>query len=246
MKGLIRRSHLKGFTLIELLIVIAIIALLAAILFPVFARVRENARRATCQSNLKQIGLGVLQYVQDYDEVMPRIDDDQSPPYWTDNIFPYVKSYQVYKCPSDSRQFTPGPNSQASSISANALGRQNTSNLTHPWTSRTWTGSNSFILRLLPQIRFASTTLLAADGNDYAWSCNNIANTTCGAFSVNSAVEPPTFGEWSGRHLGTINTLWVDGHVKAVTLDTLSKSASYWAPPSGNRFTYFTVDADPD
>src|SRR5450755_3568353 len=60
-----------GFTLIELLVVIAIIAILAAILFPVFARARENAKRASCQSNLKQIGLGFLQYAQDYDETFP-------------------------------------------------------------------------------------------------------------------------------------------------------------------------------
>ncbi len=66
-----RSAHRRtkwGFTLIELLVVIAIIAILAAILFPVFARARENARRASCQSNLKQIGLGIFQYAQDYDE----------------------------------------------------------------------------------------------------------------------------------------------------------------------------------
>jgi prepilin-type N-terminal cleavage/methylation domain-containing protein len=62
-----------GFTLIELLVVIAIIAILAAILFPVFARARENARRASCQSNLKQIGLGFLMYAQDYDSVLPAL-----------------------------------------------------------------------------------------------------------------------------------------------------------------------------
>ena len=60
----------KGFTLIELLVVIAIIAILAAILFPVFARARENARKSTCQSNLKQIGLAAMQYTQDYDETL--------------------------------------------------------------------------------------------------------------------------------------------------------------------------------
>jgi prepilin-type N-terminal cleavage/methylation domain-containing protein len=67
-KSTLRKS---GFTLIELLVVLAIIAILAAILFPVFARARENARRASCQSNLKQIGLGIMQYSQDYDETLP-------------------------------------------------------------------------------------------------------------------------------------------------------------------------------
>ena len=64
-------SRKRAFTLIELLVVIAIIAILAAILFPVFARARENARRASCLSNLKQIGLGVMQYNQDYDGHYP-------------------------------------------------------------------------------------------------------------------------------------------------------------------------------
>jgi prepilin-type N-terminal cleavage/methylation domain-containing protein len=68
-----RRSD--GFTLIELLVVIAIIALLAAILFPVFARVREKGRQAVCLSNLKQLGMGVMMYIQDYDETFPFVLD---------------------------------------------------------------------------------------------------------------------------------------------------------------------------
>src|SRR5690349_17778848 len=98
------KSAKKGFTLIELLVVIAIIALLAAILFPVFARARENARKSSCQNQLKQIGLGILQYTQDYDETMPisfgggGTDALQ----WTQRTYGYIKSQQIFQCPSDS------------------------------------------------------------------------------------------------------------------------------------------------
>jgi prepilin-type N-terminal cleavage/methylation domain-containing protein/prepilin-type processing-associated H-X9-DG protein len=88
-----------GFTLIELLVVIAIIAILASILFPVFARARENARRSSCQSNLKQLGLGIMQYTQDYDEKYYSRGSNRG---WAGAIFPYVKSTQVFACPSDS------------------------------------------------------------------------------------------------------------------------------------------------
>src|SRR5690606_28544578 len=90
----VKKLESKGFTLIELLVVIAIIAILAAILFPVFARARENARRASCMSNEKQLALGLLMYTQDYDERLPDYHGGTAP-YFPDLIFPYVKSYQV-------------------------------------------------------------------------------------------------------------------------------------------------------
>jgi len=99
-----------GFTLIELLVVIAIIAILAAILFPVFAQAREKARQSTCLSNFKQIGLGMLMYAQDYDETYPpsRVarpagssDCVQKVITWKTATLPYVKNFEVYRCPSN-------------------------------------------------------------------------------------------------------------------------------------------------
>ena len=100
----------RAFTLIELLVVIAIIAILAAILFPVFARAREQARRTSCLSNMKQLNTSMLMYVQDYDETMPFANwrPDVAPwninqygSEWQNVIQPYAKNEQILRCPSD-------------------------------------------------------------------------------------------------------------------------------------------------
>ena len=119
----------SGFTLIELLVVIAIIAILAAILFPVFARARENARRASCMSNMRQIGLGFMQYSQDNDESFPLKGatgaNGKIPPCWLHSIQPYVKSYQVYKCPSDTKiEGEPALGVDYTSYGINAMARR--------------------------------------------------------------------------------------------------------------------------
>lgn len=98
------KAHKSAFTLIELLVVIAIIAILAAILFPVFSRARDNARRSSCQSNLKQMGLAFMQYSQDYDESLP-CGKKQGSEFrgngWAGQVAPYTKSIEVFRCPSD-------------------------------------------------------------------------------------------------------------------------------------------------
>jgi prepilin-type N-terminal cleavage/methylation domain-containing protein/prepilin-type processing-associated H-X9-DG protein len=95
----------RGFTLIELLVVIAIIAILAAILFPVFSRAREQARKAACLSNTKQIGQALAMYIQDWDETLPIWfypcrGGPRGALAWTEQLYPYVKNWQVFQCPS--------------------------------------------------------------------------------------------------------------------------------------------------
>jgi len=128
----------KAFTLIELLVVIAIIAILAAILFPVFATAREKARQTSCASNMKQLGLGAIQYVQDYDECYPQgstlalaIPGNDFYNYgmgWAGQVYPYLKSKGVFACPSDTVQsfnggadIQPGTNSLAGVPAAGAV-----------------------------------------------------------------------------------------------------------------------------
>ncbi len=201
-------SQAQGaFTLIELLVVIAIIAILAAILFPVFARARENARRSSCQSNLKQIGLGALQYSQDYDEkVLPlrwAYTGQTIMPFGA-LLQPYVKSTQIFKCPSNTTngimQGTGGSGGPAGipdipiSYAANA-GSGDPGDL-RPMVSL---DANPSTVSMASLNNVATTILITEQKNNpYADLYNN----------GNAA-------DLQG-HLGTTNFLFADGHVKSM------------------------------
>jgi prepilin-type N-terminal cleavage/methylation domain-containing protein/prepilin-type processing-associated H-X9-DG protein len=229
----------KAFTLIELLVVIAIIAILAAILFPVFGRARENARRSSCQSNLKQIGLGVLQYVQDYDERYPAggtfyykmMGTINVPQTWDLTIQPYLKSMQIITCPSDSatpmsdlptvgnvkRSYAYAnyirsvPGSGGANPATNSPGRIIAAipapSLTLLLGERIGSNaSGSLVLQPDSWSRFSTIDhmrVTAAEGNKNFYDDN----------STTTKNVPDGSG---GRHLGTNNILYADGHVKAM------------------------------
>jgi prepilin-type N-terminal cleavage/methylation domain-containing protein/prepilin-type processing-associated H-X9-DG protein len=192
----------KGFTLIELLVVIAIIGILSAILFPVFARARENARRSSCMSNMKQIGLGVMMYTQDYDEHVPACyanNSDDSFHTFADYIEPYTKNSQIYRCPSDSS------------------------------THKSSYGYNYFYLAphglseavSIAAMQKPSETVMLVDsdyGRDYIYSPVN--------WKMNSgSLGGNDWGWVAPRHLETVSALWADGHVKSQKVSALSGPA---------------------
>ena len=288
-------THKKSaFTLIELLVVIAIIAILAAILFPVFARARENARRSSCMSNLKQIGLGTLQYTQDYDEKLyphrfngtpnplmqanggsypagtlagtePGITGDATGKiFWISLLQPYIKSYQLFVCPSNPNGWVgAGPNNcNSAGCDGKGYGGQNSYGHNDllapadgfnggagplpiglaqiPAVSTTVAVTDATYYGVLPRLTTptpvtvsgtggTTTTAYAdANGSQYKSYWGNIGNNKW-SYNANTTQENEITG--TPRHMMTINTLYVDGHVKSVQYTKLVDDQCAWFVP---------------
>lgn len=233
-RGISRDYRNTGFTLIELLVVIAIIAILAAILFPVFARARENARRASCQSNLKQLGLSVMQYTQDYDEKYPYVEMGLSTDgmttgnflLWTDVVQPYMKSFQVIRCPSSTTNNAP----------ADPLGRPlvNDARLSYGATSGGW-GNYAWVHEpalgpptSIAQFTNVAETFFMGDRNDVTGT----SGATWGYYLSPSVANNSPYAVGT-LHLDGANMAFVDGHVKWMKRENVNATLNgttyyYW------------------
>jgi len=199
----------SGFTLIELLVVIAIIAILAAILFPVFARAREKARQSSCQSNLKQAGLAILMYVQDYDErLMYGWHIYSCSSTWEGMVMPYVANEQIFACPS-------GLNISGISGGGNY----------------SWVYDNMRMQKLAVISRRGSPSEYYLCGDtgprEYWWGNPedmSMMRADLGLDSSNQAAR-------ATRHNGQANMCFLDGHVKSLTEgDLLRRTGDYEVP----------------
>ncbi|MES2463055.1 MAG: DUF1559 domain-containing protein [Armatimonadota bacterium] len=238
------RASSAGFTLIELLVVIAIIAILAAILFPVFAQAREKARQASCLSNTKQLGLGIYQYIQDYDETLPMGGYNWlgNGSRWYRDIYPYVKNAGILVCPSKNEAgYIPTLNQPAGNpygpTTSGGYGA-NVNIMVFPYNPAPGNGNPNAtptVTKSLAEIPDSSGTFLICEaGTCSATVTNNTDPTTWVRLETGNPdwlVQTPTDFTTDatdryainainntrrpvGRHNGGLNIIYCDGHAK--------------------------------
>ncbi len=238
-KGVSPRKHrTKGaFTLVEMLVVVGIVGLLAAIVFPAFSRVRASGRRATCASNLRQIGMALNQYAQDNRSFYPSLNNRDGCAPWADAVFPYIKSEQVFQCPElPEGLYKTGCPPDDLSDPPNRILFDGSYSLNLPGGSRTGDrihggGLGSAVVPFPSTIRYTrpSSTILALDGDGYFVSPMGAM-----AGSHMNPPDPPAtdvamlnhYGIFA-RHADGINVAFADGHVKWMRLESLLKP-SLW------------------
>jgi prepilin-type N-terminal cleavage/methylation domain-containing protein/prepilin-type processing-associated H-X9-DG protein len=211
----------RGFTLIELLVVIAIIAILAAILFPVFAKAREKARETSCFNNMKQIGTGLYQYLQDWDESFPLNRFSATNYNWKRAMSGYIKGPSVYFCPS---------NDSAWAVSAFNACKGDETNCLQPWKGQpdkqlpdgyAYNGAffhEQYGLRTLSDIKEPSNLI----------------------FLLESVQGYPDLGDWACnlvfQHQGRrSNWLFADTHAKSLKLGQTLKPVFLWRNPDDKQ-----------
>jgi len=244
----------RAFTLIELLVVVAIIAILAAILFPVFARARESARRTRCASNLKQIGLGWMMYNQDHDDNIMRVSipNPAGRVYWwgrmdgaTPNIqvgllYPYMKSAQIQACPSfdktaSSNQGFTGYGYNNSYLSPSTYDAPNYDEVAKAVN--------------LSAIKSPSETVAFADSARLRnYDPNTFASISPAVFEANTFLSKPSddYPSVNARHNEMANVLYCDGHVKAFKPLYRSGSVGFGGYAADDLRAHFLGDIDKD
>ena len=230
-----RMSGRRAFTLIELLTAVAIMVILAAILFPVFALSRDKARAATCLSNLKQIGAGVQMYLQDYNEELfpyPGTDpsesrtgmavaaSDQPRMQWWNALNPYLKNYSVFACPSDPTDIS---NSRTSAVLKSSVELNGTPFL------RSYAASRAIEALPLSRIGDVASTIAVTEKWDHDASGTAVGDAWIEPFNgaydddAHSGTGVRMFHA-GNRHQNLVNCVMLDGHAKALPAGTIQGS----------------------
>jgi prepilin-type N-terminal cleavage/methylation domain-containing protein/prepilin-type processing-associated H-X9-DG protein len=264
----------KAFTLIELLVVVAIISILASILFPVFARARENARRSSCLSNLKQIGLGFMMYTQDYDEHLPSDTMElgggnyilpnghtsgAGKPAWPILIYSYVKNWQVYNCPSADASMKYNGDALTAAVAfsysynyggtAIAPSSSSECNPGRTYNCGVALGPDGTIGASLAAVEDPSGTIEVIEGSSTGirYRPADFTGTSSAAYDkLHESGACSTYGLYvcgRVRHLETVGTLFVDGHVKAMPWKSVFGDLGTTIDP--NVMRYWTTAVDP-
>ena len=208
-----RPSVRHGFTLVEILIVLAIVMIIGAILLPVFSSARETARRASCSSNLKQIGVAISLYAADNSRFYPHTDNQttgwKAECAWAERILRYVKSPSVFECPTaEFGDYTPGcpPDSQDKDEDGFPITFDGSYDL-----NKLRTGATPFVHET--RLRHPSDTISVLDGRGQILATGLDPIPDVETLFKHSVKKP--------RHDNGHNVLFLDGHVKWRTIESL-------------------------